>query len=231
MNRTLLVVARQPVPGQTKTRLHGFLSAESATELYSCFLLDTLELMQRVAGVACAIAYSPPEAEPYFRRIAPAGFGFLPQVGSHLGERLDNALRAYLDHDGQEAVIMDSDSPTLPVTYLQRAFQTLDDPAVDLVLGPTRDGGYYLIGLKQPCSALFDVTMSTPEVLHDTLERARSRHMRTVCLPQWYDIDTPSDLAYLRSEIGSLPASSARHTRGLLARGPDSSTDHSSRPI
>ena len=218
MDRALIVMAKEPMAGKTKTRLSPPLSGQEAAELYRCFLLDTLELMQRVELAQPIIAYAPDEARPFFRRFAPPGFGFVPQVGADLGERLDNVLTYCLQNGYGQAVVTDSDSPTLPVDHLWRAFQMLDDPAVDVVLGPCDDGGYYLIGLKSPCSILFrGVAMSTPTVVTDTLARAREQGLRVASLPGWYDVDTYQDLARLDQELSALPADQARHTRAFLS--------------
>jgi rSAM/selenodomain-associated transferase 1 len=213
-----MVVAKEPVAGQTKTRLSPPLSGQEAAELYRCLLLDTLELMQRVEGVQPIIAYHPDEAAPFFRRFAPPGFAFIPQVGADLGERLDHALTHCLQGGYRQAIVMDSDSPNLPLATLQQAFRTLDDPAVDVVIGPCDDGGYYLIGLKAPCSALFrEVTMSTATVRADTQQRAQEHGLRVVCLPTWYDVDTYKDLLRLREALAAHPDHPARHTRAFLS--------------
>jgi glycosyltransferase A (GT-A) superfamily protein (DUF2064 family) len=103
----------------------------------------------------------------------------------------------------QRAVIMDSDSPTLPATYLRRAFDNLAD--ADVVLGPTRDGGYYLIGVKQPQPGLLrEVQMSTPRVLADTLALAEANGLSVSLLPTWYDVDTIGDLHQLDGEMAGL---------------------------
>jgi glycosyltransferase A (GT-A) superfamily protein (DUF2064 family) len=116
-----------------------------------------------------------------------------------------------------QAVVMDSDSPTLPLACLRQAFQTLDDPATDVVLGPCDDGGYYLIGLKSPCPALFrGITMSTPTVATETMERARNQGLRTFCLPRWYDVDIYADLTRLIEELRFLPDALAPNTREFL---------------
>ena len=218
MKRVLIVVAKKPTPGQTKTRLSPPLSQEEAVELYRCFLLDTLDMMTQVDGIERIIAYSPPTAELYFRRVAPAGFSFVPQNGQTLGERLDNVLTDYLNRGNDQVVVMNSDAPTLPVVRLQQAFQQLDDPEVGVVLGPSDDGGYYLIGLKRPCSDLFKVVMSTPTVLHETVALANEQNLRTVCLDPWYDIDTPQDLDRLIAELQSLSHHDAVRTRGFLSQ-------------
>ena len=217
MHRALIVVAKEPLVGRTKTRLSPPLSGQQATDLYRCLLLDTLELMKQVEGVQPIIAYLPPDAEPFFRRFAPPGFDLVPQVGNDLGERLDNVLTHCLQMGYRQAVVMDSDSPTLPVAYLRQAFRELDDPTVDVVLGPCDVGGYYLIGLKSPCSALFrGIVMSTSTVVAETLERAHENALRVACLPRWYDVDTSEDLERLIEELRSQPDNLAPHTRAFL---------------
>ncbi len=219
MNRALIVVAKQPSPGNTKTRLVPPLTHEEAAELYHCLLSDTLQLMGRVPGVQPVLAYTPDEAERFFRDFVPDGFTLIAQRGQTLGQRLDNVLRAYLEGGYAQAVVMDSDSPTLPAQYLQQAFDQLGRAEVDVVVGPTEDGGYYLIGLKRPCAALFDVVMSTPTVLQETLELAREQGLRAACLPAWYDVDKAEDLQLLRRELRALPDDIAPSTRRLLLGG------------
>ncbi|MFO7682045.1 MAG: TIGR04282 family arsenosugar biosynthesis glycosyltransferase [Chloroflexota bacterium] len=200
--QTLLVVAKQPAPGQTKTRLCPPLTPNQAASLYDCFLRDTLDTMRQVPGVQRVIGYLPENAADYFRQLAP-DMGLAFQRGDSLGERLDHLLTAVLANGAQKAVIMDSDSPTLPAAYLSQAFDLLDD--VDVVLGPTRDGGYYLIGLKWPQPHLLrQVQMSTRHVLSDTLALAESTGLTVSLLPAWYDVDTIDDLYQLADEIAGL---------------------------
>ncbi|MBN1579167.1 MAG: TIGR04282 family arsenosugar biosynthesis glycosyltransferase [Anaerolineae bacterium] len=211
-------MVKEPEAGKTKTRLSPPLSGQEAAELYWCFLLDTLELMKRVECAQPIVAYTPDGARPFFQRFAPPGFDLIPQVGADLGERLDNVLTHCLQNGYDQAVVTDSDSPTLPADYVRLAFEKLDDPTVDVVLGPCDDGGYYLVGLKSPCSALFrEVVMSTPEVVADTLARAREQKLQVFGLPCWYDIDTYQDLVRLSAELASLPAHQARHTRAFFS--------------
>lgn len=218
MNRALIIVAKQPEAGRTKTRLSPPLNGQQAAALYHHFLLDTLELMQQVEIAQPILAYTPDEALPFFRDLAPDGFEFVPQVGPDLGERLHNVLSACLQNGYQQAVVMDSDSPTLPVDTLRRAFRELDEPATDVVLGPCEDGGYYLIGLKEPCADLFrGVPMSTPQVAAETLQRAQEQGLRVAQLPQWYDVDLYADIQRLDEELCALPDDRARHTRAFLA--------------
>jgi rSAM/selenodomain-associated transferase 1 len=214
---TLLVVAKQPLPGQTKTRLCPPLSSTQAANLYECFLRDTLDIMRQVQGVQRVIGFLPEGAREYFRQLAPE-MDLICQLGASLGERLDHLLTQALASGSQRAVVMDSDSPTLPPEYISQAFERLTD--ADVVIGPTRDGGYYLIGMKRPQSHLLrQVQMSTPHVLDDTLALAESTGLSVSLLPPWYDVDTMADLRQLDEEITRLSKNgTASATRDWLTR-------------
>jgi uncharacterized protein len=215
MHRSLLVVAKRPAAGQTKTRLCPPLSAEAAAALYECFLRDTLDVMRAVPGVARGIVYLPETAVDYFRELAP-DMALMRQSGADLGERLDRLLTTALDAGARQAVVMDSDSPTLPAAYVAEAFARLDG-ADDVVLGPCDDGGYYLIGLKRPQPRLLrEVQMSTPFVVRDTIALAEELGLRVALLPAWYDVDTAAELARLRAELAESAKQTARHTRAFL---------------
>lgn len=214
---TLMVVAKQPAPGQTKTRLCPPLTPTQAADLYTCFLQDTLDLI-RAAGFQGVIGYLPEPAEPYFRHLAP-DMHLTRQCGATLGERLDHLLTEALACGARRAVVMDSDSPTLPVEYLSLAFEGLAE--ADVVLGPTRDGGYYLIGMKQPHPDLLRcVQMSTPHVLTDTLALAEAANLNVTLLPPWYDVDTIADLHELDQELRQISPHRAAATRRWLAETP-----------
>jgi hypothetical protein len=161
------------------------------------------------------IAYLPEDAQGYFQELAP-DFALLQQVGDDLGKRLDNALTHCLSDGFEQAVIMDSDSPTLPVDYLIRAFRALE--SADAVVGPCDDGGYYLIGLKRPAPRLLrEVRMSTPTVMRDTLALAAQAHLTVAQLPAWYDVDSVAELERLRTELPLLPSHRAVHTRAFVS--------------
>jgi rSAM/selenodomain-associated transferase 1 len=218
MHNALLVVAKRPMPGQTKTRLCPPLVDAQAAELYECFLRDTLEIMRSVPGVARTICYLPKDAQGYFRTLAP-DIGLMQQRGESLGERLDNLLTEALASGAAKAVVMDSDSPTLPADCLVQAFERLD--TADVVLGPTQDGGYYLIGMRKPHPNLLrQVQMSTPSVLADTLSLAEKNSVSVSLLPTWYDIDTIDDLVRLREEMFTNKIESGVHTRRWLKDHP-----------
>lgn len=215
IRNALIVVAKRPAPGMTKTRLCPPLSPEQASNLYERFLLDTLDLIRRVPEVQPVVAYLPEEAGEYFAGLAP-GIDLLLQSGRNLGERLDHALTCYLQEGYRNAVIMDSDSPTLPVHCLALAFEMLDNGS-DVVVGPCDDGGYYLIGMKAPHPRLLrEVRMSTPHVTSDTLALAALEGMQVGLLPTWYDVDDDRSLRRLYAELSQAPDGLARHTRMAL---------------
>jgi rSAM/selenodomain-associated transferase 1 len=211
MHNALLVVAKQPVPGQTKTRLSPPLSMNEAADIYECFLRDTLDLIRIVPDVKKFIVHLSEDGHGYFNRLAP-DMGLMKQRGMSLGERLDNLLSDVLADGAAKAVVMDSDSPTLPAHYLGQAFDLLE--TADVVLGPTDDGGYYLIGVKRPQPHLLrKVQMSTPNVLADTLKIASDTGVKVALLPAWYDVDTVEDLQKLSGEVMAMEDGRCRHTR------------------
>lgn len=212
----LLTMAKHPAPGQTKTRLTPPLSPDQAAGLYESFLRDTLDLMRRVPAVQPVIAYLPASTEAYFAELAP-DFELFLQRGDDLGARLDNAFQHYLGLGYERVVIMNSDSPTLPLVYLLAAFEALTGE-VDVTLGPCDDGGYYLIGLKRPAPRLLrEVQMSTPNVMADTLALAAKEELMVKRLPAWYDVDDAISLDRLAAELAAAPVDIARHTRRFLA--------------
>jgi hypothetical protein len=222
----LIVVAKRPLPGSTKTRLCPPLTPDEAAELYRCLLLDTLALLGRLSTasrarqaarqeqVDCSIAYTPAHAVSYFRDLAPTGFRLVPQTGIDLGERLATALGYHLDLGYQRVAIMNSDGPTLPVAYLSEAFRRLEN--ADVTLGPSEDGGYYLIGMKRLHRDLFrGVTWSTEHVRAETLDICRQLGLRVHLLPPWYDVDVAADLQRLHADLVQNPLA-AQHTWEFL---------------
>jgi hypothetical protein len=176
--------------------------------------------MRGVPDVHPAIAYLPAEERAYFQSLAP-DFALILQEGDDLGERLNNALTGALNSGYRRAVIMNSDGPTLPLDCLTRAFDALADGA-DVALGPSADGGYYLIGLRRPAPRLLrEVRMSTPDVLADTLAIAAQERLQVELLPVWYDVDDAVSLARLRAELAAALTNVARHTRDFLEDLPE----------
>jgi hypothetical protein len=175
--------------------------------------------MRAIPGVRRWIGYLPEEARDYFRLLAP-DMELRSQRGASLGERLDHLLSEALGEvspgdTSPRAVVIDSDSPTLPAAYISEAFERLSE--VDVVLGPTEDGGYYLMGVEQPQPQLLQqVQMSTPQVLGDTLRLAKASGLSVALLPAWYDVDTLADLHRLDREGNGLQGDFASATRGWL---------------
>lgn len=206
MNNALIIVAKKPEPGSTKTRLSPPFTPEAAAEFYDCLMRDTLALAAQVPGVDLILAYAPASAVDYFQNRVPNGFRLTPQQGAHLGERLANALAFHLKRGYRKAIIMNSDGPTLPLAHLQAAFTELDH--ADVTLGMGHDGGYYLIGLKQMVPELFEnIAWSTEKVIPQTLDICRRLKLTVHSLPEWYDVDVEADLQRLRQDLVLNPAS------------------------
>lgn len=214
----LLLMAKQPVPGRTKTRLSPPLTEQEAAELYRAFLQDKVAQMRHFSNVRSIIAYTPAEGRGFFEQLAP-GFALIEQEGETLGQRLVNVFDWAFAEGPTRVLAIDGDTPTLPPAYLQQGFEALEDPDVDVVLGPSADGGYYAIGMKQPHPILFEVTMSTPHVARDTLARAKEAGLEVHRLPPWWDVDRPEDLKRLAMRLragGQAPGFAAEATRRLL---------------
>ncbi|MDH3217415.1 MAG: TIGR04282 family arsenosugar biosynthesis glycosyltransferase [Candidatus Krumholzibacteria bacterium] len=197
--RKLGIFVRIPEPGRVKTRLVPPLSAEGACDLYDAFLRDLFARVDKLKKVAVTVFYSgdTPDA---LRAFAPKRFRLEAQKGQGLGERLHNAFGHLLDSDRSMAVVIGSDSPDLPLTFIKRAFLKLKHK--DIVLGPTSDGGYYLIGLKKLLPAVLEnITWGTASVLEETLERVREHSLSCSLLPLWYDVDDVHSLALLRTML------------------------------
>lgn len=218
MENALIVVVKEPVPGFTKTRLSPPLTPQTAAEFYRCLMLDTFALMTRLEFADCTVAYTPASARGYFETLVPNGFRLVPQCGTDLGERLANALTHHLDLGYRRAVIMNSDGPTLPLAYLEEAFLGLG--TADVTLGPGHDGGYYLIGMKQPHPDLFHgIAWSTEQVIPQTLAICRRLGLAVHQLPEWYDVDVAADLARLHRDLARDPDSAPRTWAFLQEQG------------
>jgi rSAM/selenodomain-associated transferase 1 len=211
-------MAKVPGAAPVKSRLHAALTEARATELYRCFLLDRLDALAAVSGIAPVVAFTPAAAAARMATLAPPGFRLLAQEGEGLTERLVR-LFARLLKEHPAALAMDSDSPTLPMASVAAAAAALAAGEADVVVGPSDDGGYDLIGLRAPRPELFtDVPWSTADVLAVTLARARGLGLRVRLLPAWFDVDTEADLRRLRDELavaGGGPTRTAAFVREL----------------
>ena len=212
------IMAKAPKPGEVKTRLCPPLSPEEAADLYDCFLRDKVEQVRALGSATGVIAFTPDDSRSLFEEIAP-GFRLIAQRGADLGSRLLNSLGALLREGYVGAVAIDSDTPNLPTEYLRQAVDVLSRSATDVVVGPSDDGGYYLIGVRQAWPTLFDaMPWSTPEVLPETLRRAHAAGLRVECLPAWFDVDTAEDLERLIVSLGDRDDEAPLQTRRFFRR-------------
>lgn len=227
----LTVMAKAPLAGAVKTRLVPPLTPDEAATLSVCFLRDTTANISGIAATGDAdglVAYTPAGAEAAFDRLLPEGFKLLQQQGESLGDRLFNATGELLNHGYESVCLINSDSPTLPRAILATVVASLARPGDRVILGPSEDGGYYLIGLKHAHRCLFDrIAWSTADVLADTVERAAGIGLDVELLPAWYDVDDAAALRRLCGELFSpdRPADGsgligyrATYTRDYLAR-------------
>ncbi len=208
----LIIMAKEPKVGATKTRLCPPLSCEEAARLYEALLLDTIESTSQLPKIDLAIAISPPESTEYFGRISPLETLLIPVTCYDIGDCLNQVLTQLLALGYKKAIALNGDGPTLPREYILHAFELLDDH--DLVFGPSEDGGYYLVGLKEPIPEIFTgIAWSTPQVLKQSLAICNSLGRDVGLTPTWYDVDTIEDIRRLQTELGALPQDRLIHCR------------------
>src|SRR5262245_42662940 len=171
--RVLGLFAKRPEPGQVKTRLAADTSAAWAARAAAAFLQDTIDRLSRVDAHR-VLAFAPPDAAPFFANRVRERFNLVPQEPGDLGQRMSGFCQSRFSQGATAVVLVGTDSPTLPVEVVEQAFRELERAQV--VLGPTTDGGYYLIGCVPPLPPLFEgVRWSTPHVLTDTVARLTDR--------------------------------------------------------
>jgi rSAM/selenodomain-associated transferase 1 len=214
-DRVLGVFAKWPRPGTVKTRLGD--SAWGAV-VGRAFLLDVLA---RLGGLPVdrALVYAPPEAEPDFAELVQGSFRLVSQGDGDLGRRMQRFFVQQLEAGATRIVVVGTDSPTLPVEHVERAFAELEH--ADVVLGPACDGGYYLLGCGARLPPVFDrIAWGQAGVLADTVARLSDPSWRLALLPPWYDVDTPEDWALLRGHVAALRRAGLDlgipHTEALL---------------
>lgn len=218
------ILCKTPAAGFSKTRLSPPLQPGECAELSACFIRDLALTIAGLRHVTPYAVYTPRGSETALRALLPPSFRIHLQTDGDFGVRLRTAIVDLLAAGHAGAILVNSDSPTLPVSILQAAVEaTRAHDAV--VLSPALDGGYTLIGLSKLHSRLFDdVPWSTPDVYRITLERAREAGLQVVNVPGWYDIDDGETLRLLEDELAGRPlpldhgirGADARHTRAFM---------------
>jgi len=191
----LIIFAKRPAPGRVKTRLSPPLSLEEAAELYRCMLEDILEKVSALSGVDRHIFYEPGESAAAFFEQAAPGMTSTPQQGEDMGERMSNAFAEMFDAGYEQAAVIGTDIPDIPLEFVAEAFDRLESNEVNAVFGPSEDGGYYLLAMRKLHAELFrGIRWSSGEVLEKSLERAKEAGIGVSLLPVWHDVDTAEDL-------------------------------------
>ena len=194
--KSLIVFIKNPIPGAVKTRLQTRYAPEQVAALYAAFVRDVLERAESVDIDHRVIAFDPPDAESEVRVLCGAQWQYIPQAQADLGTRMHNALMQQLHAGATATVLIGTDIPSLPAHHIAHAFDLLQSS--DVVLGPSTDGGYYLVGVSQPAPEIFaQVEWSTPRVFSQTIDRVQRAGKTLGLLPPWFDVDTPADLDFL----------------------------------
>jgi rSAM/selenodomain-associated transferase 1 len=202
-------MAKASVPGRAKTRLVPPLTFDEAANLNTAFLRDVADNVLLAArnaaphaGIAGYAAYGPPGAEEFFHNTLPRSVGLIGAWLPNFGDCLFQTISEIFARGHGSAVVLNADSPTLPTALLIETAQALARPGDRAVLGPSSDGGYYLLGLKSAHRHMFDnIDWSTERVAEQTRERAREIGLEVHSLPVWYDVDDVDGLRRLHAEL------------------------------
>ena len=210
------IMAKAPRAGHAKTRLAHALAPAVAADIYRHFLLDTIALVRRVPGVAAALVC--PRGDRGELLELAAGLPVIEQDAPGLMQGLARGIVYGLEMGHPAVALLNADSPTLPPEHISAAFAAL--AAHDVVLGPTADGGYYLIAATVPCTRLLrDVPYDdAASICAATLARADVLGLRAATIAPWFDVDMPAELSRLAALLRDAPAHVAPYTRRALAR-------------
>ena len=207
---SVIMFVKAPRPGMVKSRLAGTVGDEAALALYMCFVQDTVRMLLE-SRYPFTVFFHPARSKEMIARWLGYDRKICPQRGSDLGERMKNAFGDVFSQGSTRAVLIGSDMPDLPHSFIDEAFTSLEDH--DAVLGPSHDGGYYLIGFRSDSflpEAFDRVPWSTPAVFQQTLGILQRSKYRVHTLQERRDIDTVDDLAaFFRDNLASSPARSA----------------------
>jgi uncharacterized protein len=213
--KALIVFARRPEAGKVKTRLTTVLTPEQAAELHEAFVLDVLDSFRTVdADVRLYLSGGASHDNSDF---APRGVDCFEQRGEDLGQRMQNAFIETFRAGYEKIAIVGTDHPTLPVSYINLSYTALQGTR-SIAIGPSEDGGYYLLAMNDFFPELFvGMTYSHDSVFRQTVERAAVTGAFLTILPPWYDVDTPDDLQRLIRSLKD-DSGAAERTRRALER-------------
>ena len=212
-DRVLVIMAKAPRPGAVKTRLAPSLSPEAVTDFYRCLLQDTLALARSLGDVEVAIM-CPDSDVNGLAQLAGSDVSVVAQRGDGLAAGLTSVFAHFIEGPQRRIIAFNSDSPHLPRSVLEDAFEML--AAHDVVVGPTHDGGYYLVGAKASHPTLFAGDgMGTSSAMERLLSRARALELSVGFADPFYDIDVADDLTRLAAELRLAPARAPRTARWL----------------
>jgi rSAM/selenodomain-associated transferase 1 len=216
MQRALLIVGKAPQAGSAKTRLVPPLSLADAAALYRGFLLDSVALCLGLGWDRVSVIH-PVGHRQALLDFLPANTRLVEQRGHDLVGALSSAFETHFAEGFDRVVLIGSDNPTLPRAPIDEASAALD--TFDLSIGPSADGGWYLIGMREPHLRVFqNVEWSTPRVYAQTLAQAQRLGLRVHAVQEWYDVDEPDDLDRLQRELLDRPPDVAPNTRAALGR-------------
>ncbi|CAN5904652.1 TIGR04282 family arsenosugar biosynthesis glycosyltransferase [soil metagenome] len=201
------IFGKQPVPGQVKTRLAAEFGEAFAAEAHEAMLFDLLDAWGSdrflAPGGRRVLVYDPEDAGHWFDQRVPSAFALQPQSQGDLGQRMRAFLEGEFEAGASKVVLIGSDSPTLDPSIVISAFLCMDQK--DIVLGPSTDGGYYLVGCRSPVPPIFEgMDWSTSSVFDQTLDHLQDPSRSLAVLPPWYDVDTPADWRLLAGHIRAL---------------------------
>jgi len=212
-DRVLVIMAKAPRPGTVKTRLVPSVSPEAVIDFYRCLLDDTLTLAHLLSGVEIAIM-CPGSNVNELAQLAGSKVSVVAQKGEGLAAGLTSVFAHFAEGHQRRVIAFNSDSPHLPRSVLEQAFERL--ATNDVIVGPTHDGGYYLIGAKASYPSLFaNDGMGTSSALDGLLSRARTLKLSIGFAQPFYDIDVADDLTRLAEELRLAPEKAPRTAQWL----------------
>lgn len=217
MKKAIICFTRVPIPGKTKTRLMPVLGGETCAQLHTAFLQDVADACEKM-DADLFVAYTPEGKQEILKGIFPRAKDGFAQQGEELGARMHHALEKVLALGYDACVLIGSDLPLLHPAHLEGAFSALE--CADVTLGPTPDGGYYLVGMKRPCPELFEKQAYSVSSVYENAVRAAEAVGRSFRpAPLCSDVDTPEDLAELRKELAGQNTHTARCLAAIFDDG------------